>query len=172
MSPVARAALLCTVLGCAATPPRSAPEPAAPRVALRLTVEAGMSYAQPILASDDGVRLESFLTIERRTPEGWVVDHDGADFPLVTSCSPQKIERCTTLAPGATLKPAPWVQSGSNLQCEDRCAPIDDPDFDCYPIRPAVFRFVARECDGPRVFASEPFDLAAFASHGAVKETP
>jgi hypothetical protein len=133
--------------------PATPPESQAPRISLR-----GLSGPEGHVAivlenrGTETVRVAGALIVERRAGDGSWVPLDGtSDLGLRDDCE-RPVPDCRELAPGAALRPPPWLGTGRDAQCT--CA-------SCGPIEPATYRFVATTCGGGHRIEGEPFDIEA-----------
>ena len=102
-------------------------------------------------ATSGPVSLASRGRIEQETATGWETVFD--EFQLLEDCSEAgTLPVCTTLAPGAALRPVLWNGYTCNGQCPRACkGNVYRP--------PGTFRLVLATCDGDAEAAGAPFSM-------------
>lgn len=134
--------------------PESEPEPeATPTVRVRGEVQTDGGVAIVIESRGEAeTTLGPRIVVERQVGDGFEPVEGVAGVTLRTSCEVNEAPACTTLAPGAELRPPAWLGTIGDAQCIcTRCGPA-----------PAgVYRFVVESCHGTQRVEGEPFTLAA-----------
>lgn len=132
------------------------PEPEAepedvPSVVVRGEVQSGGSVAIVIESrGSEATSLGGQILLERQVGDAFEAVDGVAGLSLRTSCEVAEAPACSTLVPGAELRPPPWLGTLGDAQC--LCTR-------CGPAPAGVYRFVVQSCGGSERVEGEVFTL-------------
>lgn len=95
------------------------------------------------------VRMQREIVVERETSGSW--EHVEASWLLLrSSCTDPEPPACVEIAPGATLRVAPWTDMIGDAQCD--CE-------ECGPAGAGRYRMAITRCDGGARVETASFEL-------------
>jgi hypothetical protein len=103
-----------------------------------------------VQASGTAVRLATALSVQKKTPAGWVVVQ--TNLTLIERCERDPPPACVDLKAGATIHPVRWTGWSCSGQCPGHCKK------NVYR-GPGTFRIVGTSCDKTVEIDGESFDL-------------